>query len=454
MTVPAGFGPRPSRRAVLAAGVGGIAGALAGCSGPRAEVGRDAGPTTDAITGFPRRPDAVGVPHLRPDGNRVVDGRGDLPAAAPVDVIPAGIGTPMWVVGVPGERGSRWVVVDGTGRAAGVRVVGGATAPEPVRPEQLPAGQPPVVGVVDGRLRLWGPPPDAARHAVPTVLPGGGSAYVDSAGRLAVRTTGGRTERLAVAALSDARVLRHGEGRVALLTGPTDRYEHGVLGDAIEAERVTTASVGGGAAVVDRTVSVPSPAVIEGLAPIWADLTDSGRPDLIVTASDRAEGARILAYVDGTDTVRRGPPIGGGNRWRHQLAVAPFAPDGVPELAVVRTPHIGGRVEFYRATATGLAIVATLDGYATHVIGSRVLDGGLAADADADGRIELLVPNQARTQLAGVRRTARGATEAWKVPVGGTVASNLAAVRTDRGGVDVALGRADGTVRVWPARTG
>ena len=430
-----------------------MAGALAGCSGPRVEVVTGDGPT-DPEAGFPRPPDAVGYPHASPDGNRRVAGEGSVPTTDPVDLAFDGIDTPVWIVGVSDDRASRWVAVDERGRAAAAGVVDGQDVGDVVTPTTLPPGTPPVLGLVDGRLQLWSPPADAAQYAAPTVLPDGRAVYIDDAGRLAVLRAGGRTARTTVDALPDARVLRNGDGRVALLTGPTGRYDHGVLGDATEAERVTTATVGAGTVAVDRSMSVSPPAVIEGIAPIWADLTGSGRRDLIVTVSDTQAGARIHAYVDGTPTRLTGQPIGSGNRWRHQLAVAPFGPGDVPELAVVKTPHIGGQVEFYRAVAGGLKIQATIDGYASHVIGSRNLDGAVATDADGDGQVELLVPDQARTRIAAVRRTADGVSEAWTVPLGGRVASNLAAVGTDDGGVDVAVARDDGVVRVWPSRSG
>lgn len=446
-------GTRLRRRALLAAGLGGIAGVLAGCSGPRVEVVSGDGPT-DTEVGFPRPPDAVGYPHASPDGNRRVAGAGSVPTADPVDLAFDGIDTPVWVVGLSDGRGSRWVAVDERGRAAAAGVVDDQEVGDVVTPTTLPTGTPPVLGLVDGRLRLWRPPADAAQYAAPTVLPDGRSVYIDDAGRLAVLRVGGRPARTTVDALPDARVLRNGDGRVALLTSPTGRYDHGVLGDATEAERVTTATVGSETVAVDRSVSVSPPAVIEGTAPIWADLTGSGRRDLIVTVSDKQDGARIHAYIDGTATRFTGQPIGSGNRWRHQLAVAPFGPDDVPELAVVKTPHIGGQVEFYRAEAGGLAVQATIDGYASHVIGSRNLDGAVATDADGDGRVELLVPDQARSRVAAVRRTADGVSEAWSVPLGGRVSSNLAAVGTDDGGVDVAVAREYGVVRVWPSRSG
>lgn len=134
-----------------------------------------------------------------------------------------------------------------------------------------------------------------------------------------------------------------------------------------------------------------------------------------------------------------------GNR---VLAGQGTLPDGVPELAVVRTPHIGGTVEFYRRSGDELSVRARLPGYSTHAFGSRILDGGLAGDADGDGRIELVVPTGSRETLAGIRRTDGGATEAWRVPLGGALATNLAGV-DGADGFAVGAGLRDGRIRVW-----
>jgi hypothetical protein len=187
------------------------------------------------------------------------------------------------------------------------------------------------------------------------------------------------------------------------------------------------------------------------MAPIWADLDGDGTREIIVTVSDVAGGARIVAYDETGLVVAEGPAIGAGFRWRHQLAVAPFGPNGETELAVMLTPHIGGTVEFYRMRGDTLEIVARLPGPTSHVNGSRNLDMALAGDLDGDGRTEMLVLSRGLTELIGVRRTASGAEKAWSVEAGGRVTTNIAAVETAGGGIAVGVGHAGGTLRIWPA---
>lgn len=336
--------------------------------------------------------------------------------------------------------GADWVVVTEAGSVSAFRVRRSQLRTLDVTPSEVDPGTPPVLRST-GRVRLLGHPADASPLTHPLPLGSGGLLYVRTDGTV-VRERAGSRSRVEVNALPDARPRPVGEDRVALLAGATDRYGHGALGDGIEAGRLVLVDTGGSALRVAGEVDFGE-RVVEGLAPLVG-----GEGDTIhVTESNREGGAQQVAYDADGIRVAAGPPVGRGFRWRHQLCLAPFAPDGVPELAVVRTPHIGGTAEFYRRDGSALGIAATESGVSSHAVGSRVLDGGFAADVDVDGRPELVVPDDARSSLAVVERTADGASTAFRVPVGGRVASNLHAVRALTG-LQVGVGRPGG-LRVW-----
>ena len=191
------------------------------------------------------------------------------------------------------------------------------------------------------------------------------------------------------------------------------------------------------------------PQVIEGLVPLWADLDGNGTRDVILTASDVQQGSQFLAFLFPSGQPVAGPPIGQGYRWRQPIAVAPFGPDGGLELVGVRTPHLGGVVEFYRLVGSDLQIVAELPGYTAHVIGTRNLDLAVAGDFNADGLPELLLPTQDRLALGGIQRTEDGAQAIYRLDVGGQVVTNLSAVAPPEGGLVVGVGREDGVLRLW-----
>lgn len=426
------------RRAFLAAGMT----ALAGCGASRFRSRRatpnassEPSPVTSTAmspAAYPPPDAPLGLTYHSLTGNRLVDARATLTETRPTTYsLP---GTPRWLVGVPapGDSIHLVAVLDG-GRPVGFRVDPDGTAERLKGMPDSVSGPPALLGGESSRLLTRG----AARsHPVPFA---GGLAFVGADGRVVLDTEAGRSTH-AVDALPDARPVTDGQ-RLYVLSDATDEYGHGVLGDAIEA---------GGVAVFDstghrRTLRPPKGTVIEGLAPIVTDLGDERV--VVVTASDGTAGARIVALDPTGGVLARGPPVGAGFRWRHQLAVAPFDPGGRREVAVVRTPHIGGVAEFYRREGDRLVLAATADGdYASHRIGSRNLDMALAGRFDC-GRPRVLVPARGGRRLVALARTPDGVDEVWSLPVGGRLTTNLAAVDTG-GTASMAVGFAGG-LRVW-----
>ncbi len=389
----------------------------------------------------------VGLTHQAPDGNRLVAGRGPLPRAKVVDVA---LGKPVaWVVGVPAGNASLWVAVleDGTLQAISIQD-GRARIIPGFRPAKLDG--PPVLIRQGREVAVPAPADDGSplSHAIPLARQER-LAFITRRGRLGLATSwGGQRSGLLLRALPDARLLTDEAGRVLLLSDPTERYAHGVLGDATEAASMTLIDAGGRARVLKR-IEFPQPWVFEGLAPIWTDWNRDGQREIVATLSSQGEGARIVLYDEQGSVLAEGPAIGVGRRWRHAIAVAPFGPKGEMELAEVLTPHLGGVVQFFRWQGKRLVRVASISGFTSHVQGSRNLDLAAAGDFDGDGRVELLLPTQDLTGLAAIRRTARGAERAWKVKLPARLSSNLAAVTLDGGRMIVAAGLADGTLRVF-----
>jgi hypothetical protein len=400
-----------------------------------------------------------GFVHVRPTGNRLLRGPGDVRTAEPIDLSVEG--TPAWVVGLPAPdgAGSHWTVVAADGTATGY-LVNDDRVESVGSMGSLPRGAPPLVGSVDGRVLLASPADDAAAftHPVPAgrgVATVDGpedrgpsrSLYVGSGGDLVARSDDAEATRLPLDALPDGRLVRVSTDRYALLTDRTDRYRHGALGDDLEGGSLSVLDTSAETPRVLACRSVGPPDVIEGVKPIVADVDGDGEPELLVTLATSGAGARLAAFDPDGRRVAAGPPIGSGG-WRHQLAVAPFGPDGAVEVAAVRKPHVEHRLEFARYRAGELSVVAALDGFRTHTYGSINPDGALAGDLDADGRVELLAPETARRRLAAVRRTEAGATVAWTLSLDGPLSTNVGGVALSDGRVAVAAGW-DGTVRVW-----
>jgi hypothetical protein len=423
------YGAASSRRAFLALAAT-TATTIAGCEtrSPAEQPGTPPAPPADA---------AYATTASQPSGNNALDGAGDLAAATPVDIAPPG--TPAWLLAF-GGRASHWTVVTTDGHARTYRVADGGSD---LVTDHGRVATPPLAYRADGAVGLVTPPADSAALSSPVVL-ADGLLYVAANGDIVRRRADG-TVRLGVDAPPDARIVELDERRYVLYGDRTDRYRHGALGDSIEGSSLALVDVERDH--VSRT-RLPAPLVFEGLAPLVADLDADGRPEIVTTVADAADGARIRAYTADGTAIATGASYGPG--WRHQLCVAPFPPDGHPELAVVRKPHVDRTLEFYRLTPDGLTVTATRPGFSSHTYGSRVVAGGLAVDGDDDGRPALLVPTAERTTLAAIRRTAAGTARAFSLSLGGTLATNLTGVTLADGGVAVGAGTAD-RVRVWQA---
>ena len=229
-----------------------------------------------------------------------------------------------------------------------------------------------------------------------------------------------------------------GDIEAAWYVAPTTRYAHGVLGDAVEAGGLAARTADGALVAL-----LPETDVHEDITPRLSDLDGDGRNEIVTLTSSADGGGSLAAWGlrDGTlSLLARTPAIGRTNRWLNVAAIEDLDGDGVRDVALVETPHIGGDLQLWSG-ASLLAgephLLAALRGYSNHAIGSRALD--LSETVTIAGGPALVLPVADRAALEMLAF----ADGAWRplarLDLPARVATDIASV-----GADLALGLEDG----------
>lgn len=152
---------------------------------------------------------------------------------------------------------------------------------------------------------------------------------------------------------------------------PTDRYAHGILGDAIEwGELQITTDAG------ERRFVLPQERVFEDVAPRLADVDGDGAPEVIVVETLATAGAQLAIY-DATGKIAATPHIGRTNRWLAPIGTADLDQDGKIEVAYIDRPHLAKTLRVWRFEDGALEPVADLPGLTNHRIGEPDIGGGI-----------------------------------------------------------------------------
>ncbi len=184
----------------------------------------------------------------------------------------------------------------------------------------------------------------------------------------------------------------------AWLGGSTDRYDHGVMADSIEASRLYAQSAN------QKTVflELPSNQVFEDRLVRHADLDGDTLEELIVIRTHLQTGAGIASFGFDNGRIKleaASDTIGLSHRWLNIVGIEDFTGDGTLEIAAVITPHIGGTLTLYQQKGTRLIPIIEQWGYSNHEYGSRELGMSAVLDLNKDGIMDMAVPNENRSEL-------------------------------------------------------
>jgi hypothetical protein len=174
---------------------------------------------------------------------------------------------------------------------------------------------------------------------------------------------------------------------------PTTRYDHGVLGDAVEHGALVLKMKTGPA----RRITLPPSRVFEDIAPRLADLDGDGFPEVIVVETDLQAGARLAIY-DEEGLVAATPFIGRRHRWLAPVGAADLDGDGAVEIAYIDRPHLAKTLRVWRLKNRRLTEVAMREGLTNHKIGDPFIQGRIATCA---GRPTILTANADWTRISG-----------------------------------------------------
>ena len=186
----------------------------------------------------------------------------------------------------------------------------------------------------------------------------------------------------------------------AFLISPTKRYQHGALGDNIEAAGFAVLENG-----KTRTFMLPETQVFEDLRVRLHDLDGDGLPEAIIIRSDIAKGGSIAVFsLNGENITLKAATdfIGQPNRWLNIVGFGDFAGDGTTMIAAVITPHLNGSLRIYDLVKGNLLERARINGFSNHINGTTNLDLAELRDVNEDGVIDIVLPRLDHSGKAAV----------------------------------------------------
>mgnify|MGYP005987243647 CR=1 FL=1 len=188
----------------------------------------------------------------------------------------------------------------------------------------------------------------------------------------------------------------------AYFDGPTRIYDHGVLGDAIEATHlrvvgpVDTASCG-------VEIAAGEGHVFEDTAPRLTDLDSDGRSEVIVVRTSLTQGAQMAIYgmKDGALALLATTPyIGQAHRWLAPIGAGDIDGDGRIEVAYIDRPHLARVMRVWRFDGARLTEAYQIAGLTNHRIGDTTISGGFRT---CDGVTEAVTASADWSRLLATR---------------------------------------------------
>jgi hypothetical protein len=168
-------------------------------------------------------------------------------------------------------------------------------------------------------------------------------------------------------------------------------YDHEILGDAIEAKSIAVILKDD----TKTTLTLDDTHVFEDLKVRLYDINKDNEDELFVIKTDPDKGASLAVYTVQDKEINLVATSGYLNRtyrWLNVIGFGDFDGNGEKNIAIVKTPHIGGYLTIYEYKNNQLIEKYKRYGFTNHYIGSRELDMSAVSDLNNDNIDEIILP--------------------------------------------------------------
>jgi len=247
--------------------------------------------------------------------------------------------------------------------------------------------------------------------------------------------------------LPDGRIATAGGSatiRQAWYSKPTRRYDHGILGDTLEGGSLVVVTKGG----KKLEYTLPGNLVFEDITPHLSDLDGDGKTEVITIISSFSKGGSLGIFQVSANELElrtQSPYIGRSYRWLNIAGINRYSGGRSPEIAIVVTPHIGGRLDLYKFNGTKLSRTVSAQGFSNHFIGSREQRLSASYKEASGNKFNLALPSANRRSLKIMTVAANG----WQQIGSATLPSPISkaiAVSSSGKNVKFTVGLSNGSV--------
>ena len=159
----------------------------------------------------------------------------------------------------------------------------------------------------------------------------------------------------------------------ATLIGRTTRYRHFVLGTPYEAAGLRVKTANGRL----LEIMLPEDSVFEDRQPRIADLDNDGRNEIVLVLSRLSMGSALVILGlrdEALKILAESTPNGAPQRWLNPAGIGNFLNNGRRQVALVRMPHIVGRLEFWDYDGSKLTLHGAIENTSNHRAGSNQMN--------------------------------------------------------------------------------